>query len=78
MQSVGSHQHAVCTTIHNTAMGHSFLNDSHTEDILLPQTLLHKPVMVIKIKRTHHCSHQSNRAEERSALVKLHNTTANE
>ena len=51
MQAVGGHQHAVCTTIHNTAIGHSVLNGSHTEDILLPQTLLHKPAMAIKKKK---------------------------
>ena len=66
MQAVGGHQHAVCTTIHNTAIGHSLLNGSHTEDILLPQTLLHKPAMAIKRKNTSLQSPvQQNKRKER-------------
>ena len=66
VQAVGGHQHAVCTTIHNTAIGHSLLNGSHTEDILLPQTLLHKPAMAIKRKNTSLQSPvQQNKRKER-------------
>ncbi len=52
VQVVSSQQHAVCTTIHNTAVGHSLVSSRLTEGVLLPQTLLHKPAMAIKRKKT--------------------------
>ena len=52
VQVVSGQQHAVCTTIHNTAVGHTLVSSSLTEDVLLPQTLLHKPAMAIKRKNT--------------------------
>ena len=74
VQVVSSQQHAVCTTIHNTAVGHSLVSSRLTEDVLLPQTLLHKPAMAIKRKNT---SLQSpvqvqNKLKEQSGLVKVH------
>ena len=52
VQVVSGQQHTVCTTIHNIAVGHSLLSSSLTEDVLLPQTLLHKLAMAIKRKNT--------------------------
>jgi len=52
VQVVSGQQHAACTTIHNTAVGHSLVRGSLTEDVLLPQTPLHKPAMAIKRNNT--------------------------